>query len=151
MKCLSIRAPWWWFIIYAGKDIENRSWNCKKRGPIAIQASTWWNTEQVEFEFEDMMDRLKGCGEWNIQGWTPPRDDGLLLSWRDLRDMGGHVVGTTEIVGCTQESVSPWFFGPNGIMLANSKPLAEPFRHKGKLSFFEVPMPSVFEQKETTK
>jgi len=140
MKCLSIRAPWWWFIIYAGKDIENRSWNCHQRGPIAIQASKWWNTEDVASDFRIMQQRLKALGTWNVTGWEPPHDDGTLLHWRDLKDMGGHVVGTTEITGCVQKSESPWFFGPNGIILANSKPIAEPFPFKGKLSFFDVPM-----------
>jgi len=139
MKALSIRAPWWWFILYAGKDIENRPWNCHKRGPIAIQASTWWNTEQVANEFITMQAELKRLGLWNVTGWIPPHNDETLLYWSDIKDMGGHVVGTTEIINCVQKSDSPWFFGPNGILLANSAPIAEPFLCKGKLSFFDVP------------
>mgnify|MGYP006363525131 CR=1 FL=1 len=34
MKALSIRAPWWWAILYAGKDIENREWATRFRGPV---------------------------------------------------------------------------------------------------------------------
>ena len=34
MKALSIRQPWAWAIINAGKDIENRQWPTKFRGSI---------------------------------------------------------------------------------------------------------------------
>lgn len=44
MRCLSVRAPWWWFILYAGKDIENRPWNCHKRGPIGTHP---WSKSRV--------------------------------------------------------------------------------------------------------
>ena len=40
MKALSVRQPWAWAIIHAGKDIENRSWNTHFRGSIGIHASS---------------------------------------------------------------------------------------------------------------
>jgi len=55
MKCISIRQPWAWLIVrpdiigedtraraYAAgliKDIENRDWLTRYRGPVAIHAS----------------------------------------------------------------------------------------------------------------
>jgi hypothetical protein len=39
MKALSIRQPWAWLIIHAGKDIENREWRTSFRGPVLIHAS----------------------------------------------------------------------------------------------------------------
>lgn len=39
MRCLSIRQPWAYKIIFGGKDIENRSWKTPYRGPILIHAS----------------------------------------------------------------------------------------------------------------
>jgi hypothetical protein len=38
LKALTIRQPWAWAIIHAGKDIENRSWNSRLRGTTAIHA-----------------------------------------------------------------------------------------------------------------
>ena len=38
MKALTIRQPWAWAIVYAGKDIENRSWKTKLRETIAVHA-----------------------------------------------------------------------------------------------------------------
>lgn len=39
MKCISIRQPWAYAIIYCGKNIENRSWSTSYRGPLLIHAS----------------------------------------------------------------------------------------------------------------
>ena len=39
MKALSIKQPWLWAIICAGKNVENRSWKTKYRGWIALHAS----------------------------------------------------------------------------------------------------------------
>lgn len=38
LRALTIRQPWAWAIIHGGKDIENRSWNTKHRGPLVIHA-----------------------------------------------------------------------------------------------------------------
>jgi len=39
MKAISLQQPWAWAILHAGKDVENRRWNTRYRGPIAIHAS----------------------------------------------------------------------------------------------------------------
>jgi hypothetical protein len=39
MKALSIRQPWAWLIVNGYKDIENRSWATKFRGPVLIHAA----------------------------------------------------------------------------------------------------------------
>ena len=40
MKALSIRQPWAWAILHAGKRVENRDWQgCHYRGPLLIHAS----------------------------------------------------------------------------------------------------------------
>lgn len=36
MKAWSIRQPWGWFILHAGKPIENRTTQWKYRGPILL-------------------------------------------------------------------------------------------------------------------
>ena len=37
---LTIRQPWAWAIIYGGKDVENRSWLTKHRGPLLVHAGS---------------------------------------------------------------------------------------------------------------
>ena len=39
MKALSIRQPWAWLIVNGHKDIENRSWPTRFRGPVLIHAA----------------------------------------------------------------------------------------------------------------
>lgn len=39
MKAISIRQPWSWRIINNGKDIENRNWPTKFRGPVLLHAA----------------------------------------------------------------------------------------------------------------
>ena len=36
MKAISIRQPWAWLIVQGYKDIKNRTWAAKYRGPILI-------------------------------------------------------------------------------------------------------------------
>jgi hypothetical protein len=37
---LSIRQPWAWAIVAGHKDVENRTWTTRYRGPLLIHAST---------------------------------------------------------------------------------------------------------------
>jgi hypothetical protein len=47
MIALSIRQPWAWAILHAGKDIENRKWTTTFRGPLLIHAAkTLYDTSQ---------------------------------------------------------------------------------------------------------
>lgn len=38
LSALSIRQPWAHWILHAGKDIENRTWCTRFRGPVLIHA-----------------------------------------------------------------------------------------------------------------
>ncbi len=39
MKAITLRQPWAWAIINAGRDIENRNWKTHFRGRVAIHAA----------------------------------------------------------------------------------------------------------------
>ena len=38
MKAISIRQPWAWLVVHGYKDVDNRTWATKHRGPILIHA-----------------------------------------------------------------------------------------------------------------
>jgi hypothetical protein len=38
VKALTLRQPWAWATIYGGKDVENRRWKTRHRGPLLIHA-----------------------------------------------------------------------------------------------------------------
>lgn len=129
MKAISIRQPWAWCIIHAGKDIENRDWPTRFRGTVLVHASKGMTRD----EYDDCLETV--CLVRQLRG-TYGNGARALPPFEEL-ERGG-IVGQVEIVGCVQGCTSPWFFGEYGFVLKNAKPL--PFRpFKGALGFFDVP------------
>src|ERR1700735_3480641 len=110
MKALSVRAPWWWFILHGGKDIENRDWPTKFRGTVYLHVGKWWNDDEVADAAEDAQIMYQKANDHGI---------GLVEGWESLREFGGCLVGKVDIVDCVTESDSPWFVGDYGFVLAN--------------------------------
>ncbi|MCG5240074.1 ASCH domain-containing protein [Azospirillum doebereinerae] len=131
-KALSIRAPWWWFILHGGKDYENRDWWTSYAGPVLIHASKWWGTADALCDMHDFSPLAERYGA--------PR-----VKMEMVRPHGGCIVGMVEITDCVTSADSPWFFGNYGFKLANSVAFAEPIPCKGMLGFFKVP-PDVMER-----
>jgi hypothetical protein len=121
MKALSIRQPWAWLIVNGYKDIENRNWRTKYRGPVLIHAAQKMRLE----DYYQAQEIAKSLGVRKF-----PSVNTLM------RDFSGGIVGIATITDCVDESPSPWFFGFNGFVLADARPLTfTPL--KGRLSFFE--------------
>ena len=104
---LSVRQPWAWAIIHAGKDIENRSWSwqavnhgLRQRGRIAIHAAKGMTRDEYD-EARDFIDR---------QGRNCPDAHALHR---------GGIIGSVEVVDVVSDSDSPWFFGPRGLVLSD--------------------------------
>lgn len=133
MRGLSIRQPWAWAILHAGKRIENRSWaSCHYRGPLLIHAAKGCTKD----EYEDAWDAI-----FDASGLVVPPLVGLHR---------GGIVGACRVVDvvrseedadrvvCEHPPQGLWFCGPLGIVLADVRPLPfVPF--KGSLGFFDVP------------
>lgn len=118
MKALSIRQPWAWLIVNGYKDIENRSWATRFRGPVLIHAAKGMTGAEFNEAYHFAIE----------VGISIPRFNEL--------ERGG-IVGVANVTGCSDDSLSPWFFGKFGFELADAKPL--PFMPcKGQLGFFEV-------------
>ncbi len=126
---LSIRQPWAWAIVRAGKDIENRNWPTRYRGPVCIHAAKG----MTRGEYDD--------ANSFIQGVLGPRDNDWLMRWLgvcaapDRLERGG-IIGIAEIVDCVSYSDSPWFFGHYGFVLRNAQPV-DFIPVKGALGFFD--------------
>lgn len=108
IDALSVRQPWAWAIIHAGKDIENRSWQAvnhglAKRGRVAIHASKGLTREEYAEAFEFM----------HAIGVTCPPPATL--------ERGG-IIGSVEVVDVVTQSDSRWFFGPRGLVLRDPQP-----------------------------
>jgi hypothetical protein len=120
LKAITVKPVWAWAIIYAGKNIENRSWPTHFRGPVAIHASK--NMSRSEYE--------------EAKNLVPPRWRNKLPAYEDLPR--GVIIGVVEIVDCVTESKSPWYLGDYGFVLKNRRPV-KPIPCSGALSFWNLP------------
>lgn len=118
MMALTVRQPWAWMIIHAGKDIENRTWATRYRGPLLIHAGKGKPT-RAEIEWVDQY----------------ARDRGVSIPWSQLEY--GAVIGQVNLIGCTESHESTWWMGPVGWILADPRPLP-PRPAKGQLGLFDV-------------
>lgn len=105
---ISVRQPWAWAIIHAGKDIENRgikavSFGLDRPGRRALHASKGMTRE----EYEDARDFMASIGV-------------ICPEARDL--LRGGIIGSVTLGRALQQSSSPWFFGPRGIPLRDPEP-----------------------------
>lgn len=144
MRALSIRQPWAWMILNAGKDVENRSWRLHHpnarvalhlciNGGIGAEILLHASSGMTKDEYLDCAETALAIRKTGYHR-NPPQE--LFLPPFKGLDRGG-IVGSFKISRLVTECDSPWFFGPLGLVLCDVKPL--PFRPlKGQLGFFEV-------------
>lgn len=119
---LSVRQPWAWAIIHAGKPVENRKWKkgnpgLKFRGPCCIHASKG----MTRAEYEDASEFMASIGIT-----CPPANE---------LQRGG-IVGVVNIIDIVTELNSPWFFGPTGLLLKDARAV-DFIPAGGQLGFFK--------------
>jgi hypothetical protein len=117
---LSVRQPWAWAIIHAGKDVENRSraaerWACT--GRVAIHAAKGM-TQAEYYEAASFMASI---------GVTCPPPAELVR---------GAVIGAVTIRAISGDDWgSPWAFGPCHLHLEKPEPI-DPIPARGALGLF---------------
>ena len=119
---LSIRQPWAWAILHAGKRIENRSWQAvsrglSHRGPFCIHAASG----MTRAEYESARAFI-----FKASGIQAPLPFGL--------DRGG-IIGVASVVDIVTDSDDPWFMGARGLVLDDVRPV-EFIPCRGMLGFF---------------
>ena len=117
---LSVRQPWAWAILHAGKDIENRTAAAvrhgMKPGVIALHAAK--GMTRAEY--------LHAARFMASIGVTCPPPAQLIR---------GGIIGTVTVREIVQQHVSEWFFGPRGLVL--ERPAACPaIPCSGALGYF---------------
>jgi hypothetical protein len=122
---LSVRQPWAWAIIFAGKDCENRGPMMIRHLPkpierlIAIHAAKGMTREEYEYG-RDFMAKI-----------------GVVCPPAAELQRGG-IVGAVDVIRVTKPSAPPqsrWFMGPLALMLANPRP-CEFIPSVGALGYF---------------
>lgn len=123
MKALSIRQPWAWAILHAGKDVENRDWK-----------NAWAPKEPL------LLHAAKGCPEYLSAAATIEQLSGKRPPPLEQLPRGG-IVGSFQVVQAVRhdQPTSRWAIpGQVHLHLAQVKEL--PFVElQGQLGFFEVP------------
>jgi hypothetical protein len=112
--CLTLHAHWAAAIFKLGKDVENRTWSTRYRGPLAIHAGN-----KIDPEI---------CRR-------------LGLDARKVKT--GAILGTVELVDVVRDSDSRWAMKNHfHWVLADPKPLNEPLPHRGQMGLHRVRMDS---------
>jgi hypothetical protein len=109
MKAISIRQPWAWAILFAGKDIENRDGRWNLRGRVAIHAGK-------------TLSRVERAAIDDVAAFI--RKPGTVPSPREFAERGllGALIGTVEI-----------------LVLREPRPFPTPIPFKGALGVMTVP------------
>lgn len=79
-RCLTVKQPWAWAILFAGKDIENRIWPTRYRGPLFIHAGRGFDDEGFAW-----------CKKHFPYIWP-----------EKIEFRTGGIIGSVELVRCTQ-------------------------------------------------
>lgn len=111
VRAITIRQPWAWAIIFAGKDVENRSWYTHYRGPLLIHAGATYRPHA-------------------------PLPRGIVAPDRGDLDFSA-VIGVVDLVDVVDRSRSRWF-NPDGygFVLRNPRALKRPVPCKGRLGLW---------------
>lgn len=127
MRALSIRQPWAWAILRAGKRVENRVWTWAPmwRETFLIHASKGCTVDEFDDAIETIVDITGSIA-------CPP-----------LKDMPrGAIVGRARLVGAHINAArgTAWAV-PDALhlLLADVDRLLTPIPFKGALGFFDVP------------
>lgn len=124
MKALSIRQPWAWAILHAGKDVENRVWSTRYRGLVALHAAKSIDADARRAFMEQ---------DYPLPGF----DAGSALL--------GAYVGTARLVDVVTQSDSRWWQGPYGFVLSDVVAFDKPIPATGRLGLFTPADPDLMQ------
>lgn len=128
MKALTVRQPWAWAIAAGHKDVENRTWITKYRGPLAIHAAVAW-----DIGGEDVCRSL--LEDYGVLATGEPYDKRELL-------VTGAVIAVVDLVDVCEDlrcRCSGWAaIGTKHWKVRNARPLFRPVPMNGQLGLWNV-------------
>lgn len=129
MFAISLLQPWAWAILYAGKDIENRTWalpRCRIGSRVLLHASK--NVTRVYYQ--DAVDTISAL----VPSVVVPYYEQIAK---------GAIVGAVTFVRSLRPASYPtarWHFaGQFGWVVRDPVALTEPIPCRGALGFWHVP------------
>lgn len=148
MKCLTVRQPWAHMIANLGKTIENRTWETRYRGLLAIHAGAYSGWDKAAESSPVATEAWKRWATVPATGdLAAPLTRGAAYSFFSF----GAVIAVAELAACHRDEetalhrpgmprCSPWAVrGAWHWVLRDVRPLAEPVPCKGKLGLWRLP------------
>lgn len=125
VKALTLRQPWAWATIYGGKDVENRRWRTRHRGPLLIHAG-------MDADPDGPAAVLKTIADPDV--FAHPRS-----AW----DAGGLVIGLVFLADILTDSPSQWAVpGWHHWVFEFPSPIDPPIPQRGRQGLW-TPSPAV--------
>jgi hypothetical protein len=121
-RAISIRQPFAWAVVHAGKDVENRSETAIRAYRPAVGCRVYIHASKgmTRVEYERAAEFMASIGV------RCPAPDELQF---------GGVIGSVLVVDVVARHRSRWFHGPFALVLADPKP--EPFMPvRGQVGLF---------------
>lgn len=123
-RAISIRQPWAWAILHAGKDVENRGEHALRQFRSAIGQRVYVHASKTMTRAE----HVAAAAFMAKIGVECPAPDDLAF---------GGIIGSALVVDIVARRRSPWFHGPFALALADPRP--QPFQPlRGQLGLFRV-------------
>lgn len=146
MRALSLSQPWCWAVLYAGKHIENRSWQpplAMIGQQICIHAAKSWDGERKYHVKPGSHERWRAGELLTPTGYLLHLG---ILNAPGRRDLyaAGAIVGlaTIDRVVTKPDTLPPdqrrWFFGEFGWVLTNVIAIPSPVPCAGKQGLWAV-------------
>jgi hypothetical protein len=122
VKALTISQPWAWAIIHAGKNVENRRWKTRYRGPLLIHAGN----------------QSDPAGSGSIL-WVMD-DPEAFGQPRAAFEARGAIIGVANLVDVLIDSSSPWAMpGWFHWLLEFPEPVDPPIPCRGRQGLWRPP------------
>ena len=116
LKALTVKQPFGTLIVRGDKPVENRNWETRHRGLLAITTSKA-PADEESWEF---------C-------------QGILKRRLDPKDFPrGAIVGVVKLASIVQRSRSPWFVGDYGFVMQEPVEFAKPIPCRGQLNVWTL-------------
>lgn len=125
-KVLTVKQPYASLLVGGVKDVENRSRRTNYRGTVLIHAGA---------RMHDVVSFLRKRQEFTVEEMA------VMTQANEVEEhiLFGCIVGSVEIVGCVQDSTSPWAErGQWHWVCHNAKVFDRPIRNvKGRLGLWD--------------
>jgi len=134
IPCISIRQPWAWLILHAGKDIENRTWRSLYTGPVFIHAAKTMTKRDWLQACQFVLGLDTGAGTFEPE---PKTSIFSRLPFAHTMPRGG-IVGMVDITQWVDGYPTRWSAGTGGAMLRNPVAFHRMIPCAGRLGLFRA-------------